>query len=549
MVSDVTAEPPTIVIGHRNPDTDAICAAIAYRDLLALRDQTDAVAARAGLTRPETRYLLERFGVPEPTLIEDMRQRVRDVMTAPARTVLHSDSLYEVGLRQIDSGMRPLPVLDGDGRLAGIAEAQDFAKVFFQGLDPSVADQVPIDFDNLVRALDARVIVRADDRPVRRTVMVAAWNIESIKERLQPDIVLVVGDRLDVQRAAIDLGVGMMIVTGGTPVESKIVAHAQSRGVAILTVDHHTATTLRLIHMSVPVSIIMRRDPPSCSPDDLVDEVRGLLGSERALSVVDDARRVVGVVTRADLLRRARRQVVLVDHNERSQAVEGIEQAQIVGIIDHHRVADLITDQPPMMRLEPVGACCTLIASLYREANLTPSPSMAGIMVGAIMIDTLLFQSPTTTAEDRATVAHLTEIAGIDAERLGRALVEIASDVSNRNAQELVLGDFKSFAIDGHRFGVGVIETGNSASVLARRSELNRALADIRGAEYTSTMLVVTDIVSKRTTVLVNGHAREIARALGGHLRGPDTIDLAGVYSRKKQIVPALSRVGGLIRR
>jgi manganese-dependent inorganic pyrophosphatase len=536
-----------VVIGHKNPDTDSICAAVAFAELLRhLRPRERVVAGRAGDLRPETSYLLERFEVEPPELVRDVRVRVGDVMTSDCVTVNERDSLYQVGHTQVGLGMRPLPVVDDAGRLCGIAEAQDFAKVFFEGLEADLADQIPIDLDNVASALDARVLVAAPDRRVRDRVIVAASSLETVVQRLEPEVVLVVGDRVDVQRAAIERGVGALIVTGDIEVDPAIVALAQRRRVTLMSVPHHTAATLRLIQMSIPISYIMRRDPPSAEPDDLVDDVRNLLGQERALSVVDDASRVVGVITRADVLRGARQRVALVDHNERSQAVDGIEQADVVAIVDHHRVADLQTVSPPMMRVEPVGATSTVVAKLFDESAVPIVRPLAGILLGAILTDTLLFKSPTTTAEDRRVAAGLAEIAGVDPHELGRTLITRASDVSHRTARELVTGDFKAFNLDGQRFGVGVIETASDEAVLERRRELLKAMREVRDDEYQSVLLVVTDIVHERTTILVDGHREAIAQALGGTVKGGE-IQLAGVYSRKKQIVPALPRIRELI--
>jgi manganese-dependent inorganic pyrophosphatase len=380
--------------------------------------------------------------------------------------------------------------------------------------------------------------------------MVAAWSLDAIRRRVrgaERDTVLLVGDRFGVQRGAIEMGIGMLVVTGGADVPADVFRLAEERRVTLLAVEHHTATTLRLIHMSIPISYIMRRDPPRAEADDLIDDVRDLLAAERALSVVDERQRVVGVITRTDVLRGRRRRVVLVDHHERAQAVSGIEQADIVGVIDHHRVADLITIQPPTMRIEALGACSTLVAKLYREAQVEIPPAHAGIMLGAILTDTLLFQSPTTTPEDRATAEQLAELAGVDVDELGSELIAIQSDVSDRSADQLVRGDFKSFVIDEVRFGVGVIETGDAAQVLARRADLLRAMRQVRREGYAAVLLVVTDVVHRRTTILVDGHPKPVARAFGADLKDGASIDLPGVFSRKKQVVPLLGRIKELL--
>ncbi len=533
---------PLYVLGHRNPDTDAITAAIGYATLLRLQGHDEVIAGRVGPLRPETEYLLDRFGVPAPALIASVHPRVGDVMTSPAVTARLGESLYEVGQKLEALGMRPLPVVDADGRLRGMAEARDFARAFFRGLDEVVANPLPLDLENIVRALGATVLVASKRRRFDR-VMVAAMAVESMRSRIEPDSLLVVGDRTDAQLAAIEHGVGALIVTGDQPVAAEVIERAREHHVAVMTVRHHTYRTVQLINMSTPIEQIMRPDPPACSADDLVEDVRATLTTVRALPVLDDADRVVGVVTRTDLLRPIRRRVILVDHNERSQAVPGIESAEIVGIVDHHRVADLQTTLPPLMRVEPVGACSTLVARLFAEANVAVPPDVAGLLAGGIVADTLLFRSPTVTLEDRQRARDLAALAGVDLDELGTAILDIASDVAGRTAEELVANDFKDFQINGARFGVSVIETMNATALVGRRSELLEALERRRSSGYWSVLLVVVDVFHERTLVLIAGHAEEVARAFRVPLQDRCAMELPGVYSRKKQIVPLLGEI------
>ncbi len=531
------------VLGHRNPDTDAISSTVGYATLLRLQYGDEVIAGRLGPLRPETAYLLDRFGVPAPILVPNVYPRVGDVMTSPACTARVGESLFDVGQKLETLGMRPLPVVDAAGRLRGIAEARDFARVFFRGLDPNVVDHIPVRLDNVVRAVGGTILVAATERELHDRVMVAASAIETIRARIEPDVLLVVGDRTDVQLAAIDAGVGALIVTGGNPVAPEVIARARERRVSVIVVPHHTYRTVQLVNMSVPIEQVMRPDPPSCSADDLIEDVRATLTSVRALPVLDAEDRVVGVVTRTDLLRPIRHRVVLVDHNERSQAVPGIETAEIVGIVDHHRVADLQTNLPPLMRVEPVGACSTLVARLYAEARLDVPPAIAGVLLGGIVADTLLFRLPTVTEDDRRTARALAERAEVDLEELGMAILDIASDVGGRSAEELIATDFKEFQVNGARFGVAVIETTNAAALADRQAELVEALEQRRASGYWSVLLVVTDVVHERTLILIAGHAERVARAFDARLRNGVALDLPGVYSRKKQIVPRLGEI------
>jgi manganese-dependent inorganic pyrophosphatase len=318
--------------------------------------------------------------------------------------------------------------------------------------------------------------------------------------------------------------------------------------VTVISVPHHTATTIRLIHMSTPVRHIMRTEVATCRPDDVLDDVRETLrgGRVRSLVVVDDERRVIGIISRSNLLATARRRLVLVDHNERGQSVAGIEEAEVVGVIDHHRVADFQTNAPPYMRLEPVGSTSTIVAKLFHEAGMIMPPHIAGVLLSGILADTLLFRGPTTTEEDRRIAALLAARAGVDMQELGTQILALASDVSDRSAPQLLTGDFKDFSVDGSHFGIGVIETTNGDAVLARRDELLAEMARLRERGYTSVLFAVIDILREQTTILAAGHAGAVAEAFGVPLAEDYTIHLPGILSRKKQIVPLL---GGIARR
>lgn len=531
------------VIGHRNPDSDSIASAVAYAELLRLQGDETATPGRLGPLRPETAYLLDRFGVPVPALVPSVYPRVGDIMTTPAVTAQLGESLYEVGQKMEQLGMHPLPVIDQEGRLRGIVESRDFALAFFRGIEDVLSDRTQLNLETLIRTLGGRVLVAAPGRELRDRVRVAAMSLETVQEWLEPGILLVVGNRIDVQLAAIDLGVAALVVTGNAPVSPEVIARASERNVTVIVVPYHTYRTVQLINLSVPVEYIMSPDPPATTADDLVEDVRDVLTRVRTLPVVDANDYVRGVVTRTDLLRTTRPRVVLVDHNERSQSVPGIEVAEIVGIVDHHRVADLQTNVPPLMRVEPVGACSTLVAKLYSEAGIEVPPPIAGVLAGGIVADTLLFRSPTVTPQDRLYARRLADMAGVDLNELGQAILDIASDVGGRSAEELVSFDFKDFQVNGARFGAAVIETTNAAALAERKPELLEALGQKRAqGNYWSVLLVVVDVFHERTMILISGHAEAVAEAFGAQLRD-STLDLPGVYSRKKMIVPRLSEI------
>lgn len=540
---------PIYVLGHRNPDSDAICAAVGYTALMHAQGRPEAVAARQGVLRRETAYILTRFGIPAPVLVTDVRPRVADVMTSPAVTVHRDSSLHEVGQILQSHAIRAVPVVDADGRLCGITGVEDFARAFITGLDVDQLDHVRLDLGSVLRTLGGRVLVEARDRTLRDRVMVGAMQVDSMLRRLEPDILLVMGDREDAQRAAIEFGVGALIITGDHPVSDTIVDMARDCNVTLVAVPHHTYATVRLIHLSTPVNYVMRRDVPTCGPDDVVDDVREQLrsGAVRSLVVVRDDGTVVGLISRSSLLKTVRRQVVLIDHNERGQSVAGIEEAEVVGVIDHHRVADFQTNTAPYMRLEPVGSTSTIVAKLFEEASTPLPPSIAGVLLSGILADTLLFHGPTTTSEDRRVASQLAGAAGVDVDELGGCILALASDVSDRSADQLLEADFKEFNVEDHHFGIGTIETTNAGDVLARQDELLASMERLRQRGYTCVLFAVIDIVHERTTLLVEGHPDAVAGAFDAPLQDHHVLELPGILSRKKHIVPRLGAISSRI--
>ncbi|GAC1326685.1 MAG: putative manganese-dependent inorganic diphosphatase [Chloroflexota bacterium] len=536
---------PLYVLGHKNPDSDSICAAIGYATLLQLQGHADAVAARQGPLRRETEYVLRRFGIEPPALVTDVRPRVADIMTNPPVVVNQTMSLLEVGKTLQEHRIRTVPVVDDEQRLQGVIGVQDLAGAFIADLDPNQLDRVRLDMHNLVRTLEGQVLVDPPGRELRDQVMVGAMEIDSMLGRLEPGILLVVGDREDAQRAAIEFGVGAIVVTGDHPVSQGIIDLAAERQVAVIAVPHHTYTTVRLIRLSTPVRNIMRTEAPVCGPDDVVDDVRETLGNstDRFMVVVDGDGVVLGMVSRSNLLRSIHRQVVLVDHNERGQTVEGIEDAEIVGVIDHHRVADFQTRSALFMRMQPVGSTSTIVAQLFDESDVDVSPAIAGVLLSGILADTLLFNGPTTTPVDRTVAESLAQRSGIDPRELGERILNLASDVSDRSAEQLLMADFKEFNAAGNQFGIGTIETTNASDVLARQSEMMEALENARSQGYACVIFAVIDIVNKRTTLFVAGNSAAVAEAFGLAPPEDHALEVPGILSRKKNIVPLLGTI------
>ena len=532
------------VIGHKKPDTDSIVSAVAYAELLRRQGQENVIAARQGVPWPETQYILDRFGIPVPVLVEDVRPSVGDVMTSKVVTADPNESVYQIGRRMREHAVRAIPLVDGEGRLQGQVTVEDFSRLLFEEMDPTVLDQVPLSLDNLLAILGAKLVVRAPSHRLRDKVMVGAMSAETMRQRLEPGILLVMGDRPDAQRVAIERGVAALVVTGGLPVDDEIVALAREKEVTVISSPHHTFTTARLLNMSIPVSSVMQTDVLTAHPGDLLDEVRPKLTRQRTLPVVSDAGRLVGIVSRSDLLHPTRHGVILVDHNERAQSVDGLEEAEILGIIDHHRIADVQTPSPIFFRNEVVGASSTIIAGLYWESGIPIPPPMAGILLGGIITDTVAFRSPTCTSRDREVGRHLAELAGVDLDEFAEEIFAVASDLAGRSLRDVLTTDFKEFAVEGAHFGIGYMETTDRSQVDAVQealiAEMSR-LRDDRG--YAVMLFIVVDVRRDESEILIAGQEEAVAEAFGQELAVPHSIVLAGVVSRKKQVVPLLPRI------
>lgn len=536
--------PGTCIIGHVNPDTDAICSAIAYAYLLQQTSDPSAFPARAGELRPDTAWVLQRFQSTPPPLISDLRPRARNVMSAPAITAPLSASLLDVARILRERDIRSLPIVDDSGKLAGLLSLEDFARFFLEGSLDTGSEDIPLDFDAIVRNIDGTVLVEARNRPISDIVRVAASSIPIILERIPPGGVAVVGDRHDIQEALIHHGVAALIVTGGLSVQPEIVELAQQHQVNLISCPHHTYETVRRINMCVPARLFMHQDPLTVRENDILDEIRTILTSQRSVPVIDGLDRPVGMLSRSDLLRPFRPPVALVDHNELGQAVEGIESAAIQAIIDHHRAATVQTASPIYMRFEPVGATATIITTLFHEAGISIPHHIAGLLLAAIVTDTVLFRSPTCTSRDRQIAQALASSINIDPEELGREIFNRSFDVATMTPRELLRRDFKEFTVQGHSFGIAAIETGNAAALSPIHSQIIAEMDAMRKQHpYDVVLCLIVDIVAERTHVLIAGHEALVANVFKQPLTKQHTIFLPYIASRKKQIVPHLDDI------
>ena len=536
---------PVYVIGHKNSDLDSVASAYAYARLLQLQGEEEAIPARNGELKPEVRFVLERYQVDPPEAIDDVYLQVRDVMRRGVICAYLDQPLLEAGQLLQEHNRRSMPVVDAENKVHGILATEDFAKLFFNDLDPRSVNRILLKRDNLVRALRGRVLMEGR-RPLGNRVLVGAMQAETMADYIEPGCLVVLGDREDAQLKAIESGAAALVITGDLLVSARTLAAAKQQGVMIISTAHHTFTAVRLINLSISTQDIMNREFDSCRPEDPMSEVQRTLARRRSMPVVDAEGILVGYLSRTDILNARPKRVVLVDHNEQSQAVDGIDEAELLGIIDHHRIADVHTNKPIMFRADPVGCTGTIITGLYHEAGVSIPREVAGLLLAGLLIDTLILRSPTSTTKDERVAGELANIAGEDIEQYGQEIfAAAAANLSARPAESLITADFKEFTVGDTKFAIGTIETASPATIEQRIPELLKAMQRIaqeRG--YASLLFMLVDIINMQCHLLIWGGEQAVAEVLGVPLE-PDghSVIVEGLVSRKKQLVPLLSRI------
>ncbi len=537
---------PIYITGHKNPDTDSIVAAIAYASLKHSLGERHYVAARIGDITDQTQHMLARFGFEPPLLIKNVRTQVCD-LDYDRPPVLGS----EVTIHRAWETMRPgegrghssLPVADEDGRLFGLLTAGDIADFDLRFVDQSRLSDVPL--FNVLSCLDGQLLT-ADSAVTELSgelVLALSRQDDSLRQWQKGGIVLT-GDHPDTIAEAVKSGASCIIACAAQ-LDPALVAACGS--VCVIYTPYDAYRAARLLIQSVPVSrICTTKNIQSFHLTDYLDDVKELILKSRYRSYpilgADD--RVVGTLSRYHLLRPNRKRIVLVDHNELTQSVVGLEQAEIMEIIDHHRLADVQTVSPVYVRNEPVGSTCTIIASMFQEHGIVPGAKLAGLIAAGIVADTVLFKSPTCTARDRVMAERMAKIASLSLDDLGRDLFSTAV-TGEHDLAALLLSDFKQFQIAGHALGIGQLTCINSEEIAAKKVEIIALMEKERQARKLEMLLMMlTDVLREGTELLVTGDHEIVEHAFNIRIED-DAVFLPGVMSRKKQVVPALSVLWG----
>ena len=534
---------PLYVIGHRNPDTDSICSAIGYAHLKQALGEP-AVPARAGKLNAETRFVLDRFGVDSPVLISDLYPRARDIMAPVLVTILPDQTLRELGRMMRENDGKSAAVIDEKGSLLGIVSLGDLARRYFEELEMPDLASAGVTFRGILAVLDGKIAVAGDmDRGVRGKIWIAAAKAETFQSLIGEGDIALAGDREEAQLKLLDCGIDALVLTGNAPAGNELREKAASKGILVFQTQFDTYTAARLINQSIPVRVIMQKNVVSFRPADLVSDIRETTVRTRFRNYpVTENGRIIGMINRERLIAPEREKVILVDHNEKTQAVAGIEEAHIIEIIDHHRLGGLETGEPIFIRHDPVGSTSTIVANMHWHRNVEIPVNIAGLLLAGVLSDTLLFKSPTSTPQDREAAKRLAEIAGIDLTEFGMAVLRAGSRFNGLEPEEIIRYDLKEFQIADYRVSISQINVMDAADILAKRSEgLGGALSMVRQKEgYDISLLMVTDILQETTHLLHAGRPVSLLRRAFGEESTDTTFVLPGTMSRKKQVVPPL---------
>ncbi len=531
------------VVGHRNPDTDSIASAMGYAELKQrLSGDHEYTPARLGELNAQTSWALGRAGLNAPPLLPHVKLRASDVMQPDYPTADHDSSLHEVGLRMAASDLDLIPIVDGDGAVVGMVTARDLARRYIkESGEPSSFDDRPVSVDLIVDVLGGELLMRPERRLTGRLWAVTV-RTETMGATMGPHDIAVIGDRADAQRRAVQIGAALLVTTYGSRPDDEVLQLAAESGTGVIASPFDSYVTGRMLSLSVPVREVMSTDPLTVEPDDLASDVADLITDVHysAAVVVDERGVPSGLVTRSDLVNPEPRRVLLVDHAELAQSVPGVEEAQIVEILDHHHIGSVETRLPVAATFDPVGSTSTLVVERFLSNGREPRRSTATMLLAGILSDTLVLSSPTTTQRDHDVVGYLEELLDLDARELGNEMFAASSDVDDVPAADIIRRDSKDYEPrPGRTVRIAQIETVGHG-LMSRRQELLEAMERARAeANHALFALMITDIVAQGTDLLVAGDSRPVERAFG--IEADDgAIPLPGVVSRKKQVAPKL---------
>ncbi|RHB42612.1 putative manganese-dependent inorganic diphosphatase [Dorea formicigenerans] len=533
------------VIGHKNPDTDSICSAIAYADLRQKVTGQVHEAKRAGHVNDETAYVLDRFKVEAPKLLTDVRLQVRDLDIHEMQGLKPNASIRDTWERMRQEQAKTLPIVKDD-ELVGVVSTGDIAKSYMDVYDSEILSKARTQYRNIVKTLDGTMITGNEHGYfMRGKVAIGASSPNLMEEFIEKDDLVILGDREEAQACAVNIDASCMVICKDAEVSPKLIQKAKEQSIVIIQTPYDTFTTARLINQSIPVKFYMTSGPLTMfRMNDYVDDIKDIMAKKRFrdFPILDRHGRFKGFISRRRFLGASKKKVILVDHNERSQAVDGIEEAEIIEIIDHHRLGDIETVSPITFRNQPVGCTATIINQMYEENEIEVPREIAGLLCGAIISDTLLFRSPTCTPLDERTAKKLAKISDIDLEQMAQEMFNAGSNLKGKSAEDICFQDFKQFTVNDTIFGVGQITSMSKEELAAIRDMMTEHLPKVLEAHNLNMIyFMLTDILAESTELLCVGTgARGIALSAFDLSDNVKSLILKGVVSRKKQLIPVL---------
>ena len=534
------------VIGHLHPDTDSICAAIAYAYLKNQTGEHIYEARRAGAINRETAFVLDHFGFKEPPLITTVTPQIKDIVFQRQPGIDGETSLFSAWMLMRDTKLGTLCITNDENDLLGLIAIRDIANANLDIFDSAILGESRTRYTNILATLDAQMVVGDPNGVIDRGRIRIGTSPEMMEEVVEAGDIVLVTNRYETQKFAVDSDVSCLIICNGANVSEKVTASAERHGCTVITTPYDTYAAARLICMSIPVraKMLPAEKILRFSVNTALDDAQKIMAKSqhRFFPIVEEDGSYAGLVSPPDMLRVTKKHVILVDHNERTQAVEGLEEAEIMEIIDHHRIGSIETDGPVMFRAVPVGCTCTIIFQVFQEQDIEIPPDIAGLMLSAILSDTLCFRSPTCTALDQAAAHALADICGEDIESYADAMFEAGASLEGRSADDVFNADFKVFSRGDVRFGVGQGSFMTEKSRLAAEELVGPFLeTGAHANELPVVFYLFTDVKSQSSDILYWGDRAEevIRRAFGVEAEDGKAV-LMGIVSRKKQVIPAL---------
>ncbi len=544
----------TLVLGHRNPDTDSICSAICYAGFKHQLTGENYEPCRAGNVNPETQYVLDYFKLKAPRLVENVKTQVKDIEIRKTKGVSRGISLKNAwGLMQ-ENNVVTLPCVTEEGLLEGVITIGDITKSYMNLYDSSIISKACTKYANILDTLEGSMIVGDSEAYFDcGKVLIAAANPDLMENYIEKHDLVILGNRYESQLCAIEMEAGCIIVCEGAGVSLTIRKLAQERGCAVITTPYDTYTTARLINQSMPISYFMTKENIiEFSEEDYLDDIREIMASKRHrdFPILDSDGKYIGMISRRNLLGAKGKSIILVDHNEKSQAVEGMESADIREIIDHHRLGTVETMSPVFFRNQPLGCTATIIYQMYQENHIEIDKTTAGLLCSAIISDTLLFRSPTCTPVDKAAGLALAQIAGLDIEKYAIDMFSAGSNLKGKSDGDIFYQDFKRFTVGNSVFGIGQITSLNAVELKDLRTRMSAYTEKEREQHEIDMMFfMLTNILTESTDLICTGQGAEQLIANAFHVKDEDMenvsgqtgiVKLPGVVSRKKQLAPQI---------